>query len=994
MNTLPRKFNPGLNQNDEDLIKQYVVRLPLLYMLLDTIKQNISSPICQHCLYFGPRGRGKTMLLTRVAAELRINPLLSKNWIPIRLLEESYYEISDIGEFWLEVMSELTLQLPNKHKEESEKTLEHLKENWDHPNLEQMAQSAVLNQLDSLKKKAIIMIENLHQLMDETESSKKAHDFGWKIRKIMQNEPRIMFLATATTRFDNLDNPKKPFFDIFDVSELPRLKRSEVAVLWNSLTLTNKTENEIAPLDILTGGSPRLLNIIAQFSKSNSIRELMENLTGLVDEYTEYFKSQMEALSPQERRIFLALADLWSESTAKEVSERARLDIRTTSTQLGRLVNKGAIKADNSNPKKKVYQIAERLFCIYYKLRRERNQDAVIEGLVQFMVDFYTPRELDKIRSLHLKKDVITKEEQSVLERLSANHEQRSTLVKYSRPTTTLENGKNNTAYNVIVNELEQVTKVIELNNSEKSIKSLKHAIKKYHAEKEPIIIHTLLGFQVMLAVLYIDTNSLDKAMEILDAIIKKYKSSKNPEILIHLILSMGAKSDIYKEQGEPEKAGEILEKVIKKYETSDDIRIQGYLARSSIFLAEIYEQKNSFDKAGEILEKVIKKYETSDDTLVIDSVRQSLFMLARLYRKQSNSEKAIEVLDTIIKKYKSSKNLENIKYTVKALLIQASLHKEQDNLEKAIEVFNTIIKKYKSSKNPEILEYVVKSKLQKAFIYQKQDDIKKATEVIELLIETHKSSKNPETLQSIALATVFLGVLYTAPDGSEKAIRILEKVIKKYKTSESSYFSDIVIQALSIQAREYTDQGNHKKAYQKYEDLITKYEAIKNPETVEYVIRALLNYGHLLSIKERYAEAKKIYQKALLYLEGNDFSEHSIYVSIASLGLLISEKAPKLPKKSRAGLSKIIENAEIKLTSEVRMEMALGVCAIFSTEIALSIIQNSENNASLAPIITSLQQEKGENIRVSEEILEVAADVRTRIDKLKKLYLGNHKSV
>jgi hypothetical protein len=45
---------------------------------------------------------------------------------------------------------------------------------------------------------------------------------------------------------------------------------------------------------------------VAQFAQKNSIRELMENLTGLVDEYTEYFKSQLDALAPKERRVFLA----------------------------------------------------------------------------------------------------------------------------------------------------------------------------------------------------------------------------------------------------------------------------------------------------------------------------------------------------------------------------------------------------------------------------------------------------------------------------------------------------------------------------------------------------------------------------------------------------------------------------------------------------------------------------------------------------------------
>ena len=50
------------------------------------------------------------------------------------------------------------------------------------------------------------------------------------------------------------------------------------------------------PLEILTGGNPRLLAIIALFGAGRSFRELMDNLLDLVDDHTEYFKSHLESL--------------------------------------------------------------------------------------------------------------------------------------------------------------------------------------------------------------------------------------------------------------------------------------------------------------------------------------------------------------------------------------------------------------------------------------------------------------------------------------------------------------------------------------------------------------------------------------------------------------------------------------------------------------------------------------------------------------------------
>ena len=71
--TVIRKFNPGLLQSDQEIREQFVVRRHELDLVLDELRGNIDSPSCQHILVVGPRGRGKTMLLARIAAELRSN---------------------------------------------------------------------------------------------------------------------------------------------------------------------------------------------------------------------------------------------------------------------------------------------------------------------------------------------------------------------------------------------------------------------------------------------------------------------------------------------------------------------------------------------------------------------------------------------------------------------------------------------------------------------------------------------------------------------------------------------------------------------------------------------------------------------------------------------------------------------------------------------------------------------------------------------------------
>ena len=85
-----RTFNPGTFQSDSEIIEQYVVRRHELDAVLEVLRGNVDAESCQHTLIVGPRGRGKTMLLARVAAELRTAPGLSARLLPVRFMEESH----------------------------------------------------------------------------------------------------------------------------------------------------------------------------------------------------------------------------------------------------------------------------------------------------------------------------------------------------------------------------------------------------------------------------------------------------------------------------------------------------------------------------------------------------------------------------------------------------------------------------------------------------------------------------------------------------------------------------------------------------------------------------------------------------------------------------------------------------------------------------------------------------------------------------------------
>ena len=387
-----RKYNPGF-LTDDDLVASFCVRTTEFELLVETLRDctGASNP---HQIVIGPRGSGKTSLLLRVAAEARRDDALAACCLPVVFAEESY-EVATAGEFWLECLTHLAAQAAPHGEDEPDlhRTVGELRAVRDDRVLGDRCLGALLDFADRRGRRLLLIVENLNMLFRDVADP----DAGWRLRKVLQTEPRIILFASATSRFDEIDNPDRALYDLFRVRTLRPLDTDQCAVLWESVAGRPAARETVRALEILTGGSPRLIAIVARFGAGRSFRELMADLLDLVDDHTEYFKSHLESLPAQERRVYLALAALWKPATTREIADRARLEPSPCSAQLARLRERGAVQEAGGSARRKQYYLTERLYNVYYLLRRRSGPDRLVDALVRFMEAYYSPRELQDI---------------------------------------------------------------------------------------------------------------------------------------------------------------------------------------------------------------------------------------------------------------------------------------------------------------------------------------------------------------------------------------------------------------------------------------------------------------------------------------------------------------------------------------------------------------------------------------------------------------------
>ena len=722
-----RKFNPGTFLSDEEVIEQFVVRKHELNIVLEVLRRNIDAPSCQHVLVVAPRGRGKTMLLARVAAELKTDEELSESLLPVRFMEESH-EVLNIADFWLETLFHLARESAKHDPDlarELRETHADLIDRWREKELADRVLATVLDASDRLGKKLVLMVENLQSIGENVDD-----DFGWQLRGALQSEPQIMLLATATSRFKGLDDADQPFFEQFRILDLEPLDTEDCRRLWQVVTGDEVSEDGIRPLEILTGGSPRLLVIVAEFAQHRSLSQLMEELVTLIDDHTEYFRSHLEVLASVERRVYLAVIDLWQPSSVGEIAERARKDVRTVSTLLGRLVNRGAVIVEGTG-RKRLYVAAERLYSIYYKLRRERDEAAVVANLIHFMAVFYSKAELaemsDKLIAEVAESKVIREGfERAIAEQphvgsmfsniLRPNIDQISDLATSMDPES-------------IKRLFEEIITALDEGAFEKVIETVDQAFAAWSADwsrvPEPLI---AVGF-FSKASAHEQLGDYSVALASYDEVIACLSSSDTPVLQVLVAETFLKKADVQIKLGELASAIASYDEVIAYFDASDVPDLQKRVTWAFSQKADVQVKLDELASAIAAYDEVIKRFGDSDTPVLQVLVAVTFLKKADVQIKLDELASAIATCDEVIKRFGGSDSPDLQKWVTWALFYKGIGQINMDHVEEALRTYEEIEIRLDTLTGNEKIEFTWRVGYMQAFALLVQEKYRDAME-------------------------------------------------------------------------------------------------------------------------------------------------------------------------------------------------------------------------------------------------------------------------
>ena len=904
MSVIARKYNPGF-LSDEEIVATFCVRTSEFESIVEMLRdcRESSNP---HQIVIGPRGSGKTSLLLRVAAEIHRDASLSSHFLPVVFAEESY-EVSTAGEFWLECLSRLAVQAPRREGDpDLSRSYEELRGISDDRTLGERCLGAALDLSDREAKRLVLFVENLNTLFRDMTDP----DAGWRLRKVLQTEPRIILLASATRRFDQIDHPDQALYDLFRVTSLRPLGTDECTTLWQTVSGREARTETIQSLRILTGGNPRLVMIVARFGASLSFRALMSDLLDLIDDHTEYFRSHLEMLPAQERRVYLALADLWMPATAREIADRARLTTSKCSAQLTRLSERAIVEVAGGTARRKQYYLTERMYNIYYLLRRPRGPHRMVESLIRLMESFYSPLELRDIGrsiardAIHVHGDMralheIAFEKLLLLPALGQHRgallatapqeiaeiphrvplalaESSEGSITVDRPASPTDNASDDAGVAEEAAGLELIERGSALrkkNRLKEALSVFDEVIERYGKSTPPQLLGLAAKALIRKGEIFHVLGCADEALATCEEVDRRYGDHQAPVVSENVAVALLNKGVTLRALSRAQEALAANDEVDRRFGASENPNIRATVAKALCDKGITLGNLSRLQDALQVSDELVHRYGANEEQDAVIAVAKTLCNKGAILDRLNRVDEALAAYDGVVRRYGTSNEPALLEVVAIALLNKAAVVGDRNRPAEALATFDEVMRRFGKSEEPALRATVALAMSNKGYALGALNRTQDALTTYDEVVRQFGTSEEPGVLEAVGKALLNKAHTLVASNRLECALPVYDDIEGRFLTAHSVVLRETVATALCNEGITLGRLGRHEEAVIRYEQAVRRFGECRAPVLVEMVAKSLLNKGYALSALARTTDALAAYDEAVNHAEKNDTS-------------------------------------------------------------------------------------------------------------------------
>lgn len=392
-NTFLSRFTPSLMPKEvlEDI---FVQRERLAARTVRSVREGALTGPPSHTLFVGPRGIGKTHLLSliyhRLKATEELRGRLAVAWLP-----EDEGGIASFLDFLLAALQALMRDDPAL----TPWLAPRLDALYDSASAEPEARSLLVEAVGD--RSLLLLAENLDDIFAGLK------DAGQKaLRSFLQETRFVTLVMTSQGLFGGVSRHSSPFYGFFRVEHLAGLSLTEAVDLLTKIArYEGKTDlvtflqspagrARVRAVDHLVAGNPRLYVILSEFLTRDALDELVPPFLDMLDDLTPYYQAKMRALSPQQRKIVDFLSGIRGAIPVKEIARRTLIGATTAAAQLKLLRESGYVRVAYSQGRETYYELKEPLMRLCLDVKKQRGEPVTL--LVEVLRLWFTAEELKR----------------------------------------------------------------------------------------------------------------------------------------------------------------------------------------------------------------------------------------------------------------------------------------------------------------------------------------------------------------------------------------------------------------------------------------------------------------------------------------------------------------------------------------------------------------------------------------------------------------------
>ncbi|MGO9972701.1 MAG: tetratricopeptide repeat protein [Solirubrobacteraceae bacterium] len=375
----------------ELLERLFVARERTLEVILARIEAAAATTERNHTLLVGPRGSGKTHLVSLVYH--RTNILRAAGFaLQVAWLPEDAWTIVSYRRLLAAIAERLEPQLEGELPAST------------------AGLEALLVSRASESGPIVVLAENLDRILNALE------DHGQqRLRHLLQADRSLLLVATSTRLDRALSDQASPFYGFFTTTRLEPFSVHEAAAMLTAIARergddalaaylhADKGRARLRTIMHLAGGQPRMWAVLASALTVGGLGELIDLLLTRFDDLTPYYQEQLGRLSGQQRLVVAELAEVDRPVNVSELADRLGIEQRSLGKTMSELVDRGWVAPTTSavtallDQRRTYYELAEPLARVSFQIKESRGEP--LRLIVEFLKHWFDPTELSGVDS-------------------------------------------------------------------------------------------------------------------------------------------------------------------------------------------------------------------------------------------------------------------------------------------------------------------------------------------------------------------------------------------------------------------------------------------------------------------------------------------------------------------------------------------------------------------------------------------------------------------